>query len=68
MAAKEKILVVEDENVTAIDISGKLEEMGYTVTGIVGKAKEAIDAVEKKRPDLVLLDIKLRGSKRSSAR
>jgi len=61
MLTKEKILVVEDESVTALDIANKLEGMGYTVTGIADNDRTVIDEVEKERPDLALLDIKLKG-------
>lgn len=61
MADKVKILVVEDECVTALDISNMLKEMGYAVIAIADNGKKVIDEVKKKRPDLALLDIKLKG-------
>ncbi|MFH0893973.1 MAG: response regulator [Bacteroidota bacterium] len=57
-----KILVVEDEAIVAIDIRHKLQSFGYTVTGVVSSGEEALESVAKEMPDLVLLDISLKGS------
>lgn len=56
-----KILVVEDERITGEDIKMGLESAGYTVPAIVSSGEEAIQEVEKFLPDLVLMDIRLRG-------
>lgn len=56
-----KILIVEDEFVTANDFSEKLEFWGYQVSGIAATKKEALAAFRKDPPDLVLLDIQLPG-------
>lgn len=56
-----KILVVEDESIVAMDISNMLEKLGYSVFGIVGSGEEAIQSAKEKAPDLVLMDIMLRG-------
>ncbi len=55
------ILVVEDERITAEDIKSGLEGSGYHVVDLVSSGKEAIDKAGKLRPDLVLMDIKLKG-------
>ena len=55
------ILVVEDERITAEDIKSGLECSGYHVVDLVSSGKEAIDKAGKLRPDLVLMDIKLKG-------
>jgi PAS domain S-box-containing protein len=60
--AGERILVVEDESIVALDVSYKLEEMGYPVCGSVASGEEAISEVARARPDLVLMDIKLKGT------
>ena len=57
------ILVVEDEGITALRIIDSLIEMGYNVFSPVFSAEEALEKVEEKRPDLVLMDINLRGQK-----
>lgn len=55
------ILVVEDERITAEDIKSGLECSGYHVIDIVASGKEAIKSAGKYQPDLVLMDIKLKG-------
>ncbi len=59
--ANSKIMVVEDEWVTADDLRMSLQSLGYTVTSTVSSGEEAIKNAEKDRPDLVLMDIVLKG-------
>lgn len=59
--AAEKILVVEDERVVARDIEKRLKKLGYVVPASVASGEEAIKKVEELRPDLVLMDIRLKG-------
>ncbi len=59
--AEKRILVVEDEIITAEDIKESLQEMGYTVIAVVSAGEEAIIKVEDNNPDLVLMDIVLSG-------
>ncbi|MBP2046039.1 ATP-binding response regulator [Methanobacterium aggregans] len=56
-----KILVVEDERITAEDIKSGLEFAGYTVPAIVSSGEDAIKKAGELKPDLVLMDIKLKG-------
>ncbi|MEW5949611.1 MAG: response regulator [Thermodesulfobacteriota bacterium] len=56
-----KILVVEDEGIVAEDIRGSLESLGYTVSAVVSSGQEAIKKAEEYKPDLVLMDIVLKG-------
>ncbi len=58
---KKRILVVEDERLVAEDILRTLEDLGYAVTSVVSSGEEAIATVAKEKPDLVLLDIVLKG-------
>jgi PAS domain S-box-containing protein len=60
MAGK-RILIVEDEIITAKDIKECLQDNGYGVLSIVSSGKEAIKKVEEENPDLVLMDIMLKG-------
>jgi two-component system, cell cycle sensor histidine kinase and response regulator CckA len=55
------ILVVEDESIVAMDIQNMLELLGYAVPGVVSTGMEAIRKTAELRPDLVLMDIRLRG-------
>jgi CheY-like chemotaxis protein len=57
-----KILIVEDENIIALDIRSMLEDLGYMVSAIVSSGEESIQKASKMKPDLVLMDIKLKGS------
>lgn len=61
MTLPNRILVVEDESIVALDIQNRLKQLGYIVPGFVGSAEEAIAKAAELRPDLVLMDIKLRG-------
>lgn len=56
-----KILIVEDEMVIAANISLQLTELGYEVTGILPRGEEALSQIQIDRPDIVLLDIRLKG-------
>ena len=61
MSQVKKILIVEDEFIPAYDLSDNLEHLGYQVTGIVDTGESAIEEVTQNPPDLILMDIKLRG-------
>jgi len=56
-----QILVVEDEAVIARDISSTLTDLGYGVAPAVDSATGAFASISAARPDLVLMDIRLRG-------
>jgi len=56
-----KILVVEDENIIALNIKKKLKSFGYTVPAIVSTAEDAIKMTEITFPDLILMDVMLKG-------
>jgi CheY-like chemotaxis protein len=56
------ILVVEDEVIIGMDIRRTLMKLGYQVPNIIANAEKAIKESEKKQPDLILMDIMLKGS------
>jgi AmiR/NasT family two-component response regulator len=58
---KATILIVEDEAIVAEDLFQKLGHMGYEVRGITALGEEAVALARDRRPDLVLMDIRLRG-------
>ncbi|MBW4473400.1 MAG: PAS domain S-box protein [Stenomitos rutilans HA7619-LM2] len=58
---KVHILVVEDESVIAADIKDCLENLGYAVPAIVVSGEAAVATATTVRPDLVLMDIRLKG-------
>ncbi|HSN56034.1 MAG TPA: sigma 54-interacting transcriptional regulator [Candidatus Sulfomarinibacteraceae bacterium] len=55
------ILIVEDESLVARDIQNRLTKQGYSFAGWACSAEEAIAQVESSSPDLVLMDINLKG-------
>ena len=59
--AKKRVMVVEDESITAMRIQRSLEKMGYGVTATVFSGEEAITKAASDKPDLVLMDIVLSG-------
>ncbi|GAB4276922.1 MAG: hypothetical protein Kow0080_27580 [Candidatus Promineifilaceae bacterium] len=61
MNKKAKILVVEDEGIVALDIQSRLRQLGYVVPKFVMSGEEAVTAVSQVKPDLMLMDIKLKG-------
>ena len=61
MSYKAKILVVEDENIVAMDIRKILLDSGYEITSVITSGEEAIADVREQKPDLILMDIVLKG-------
>lgn len=59
--SKERILIVEDEMIIARDTQGKAEALGYEVADIAISGNEALEMAEKYRPDLILMDIIIKG-------
>jgi DNA-binding NarL/FixJ family response regulator len=55
------ILIVEDEQIIAKDIEASLGQMGHDVLGIAASGEEAIAMTAARKPDLVLMDIRIRG-------
>src|SRR2546426_8380097 len=58
---KARILVVEDESLIAEDIQERLKSSGYEVPAVAHSGEEALRASAETRPDLVLMDIRLKG-------
>ena len=59
---KGNILIVEDERVVALNLQDQLEKLGFQVYGVVASGEEALRQITGKKPDLVLMDIKLKGT------
>ena len=55
------VLIVEDELIIAEDLRKRLTSLGFTVTGVATTGEDAVARVEEMGPDLVLMDISLRG-------
>ena len=60
--SKANILIVEDESIVAKDIQQSLKKLGYNVVDVVSTGENAIVSATEKNPDLVLMDIMLKGS------
>lgn len=61
MSEPVKVLIVEDETLIAARISVELDELGYEVSGMVTRAEQALLHCQQMPPDVILLDIKLKG-------
>ncbi|MGZ4857021.1 MAG: response regulator [Methanobacteriaceae archaeon] len=55
------ILIVEDEFIIAMNLKIKVEGIGHNVSGIENSAEKAIEKIPELLPDLVLMDIRLKG-------
>jgi PAS domain S-box-containing protein len=60
--AKAQILVVEDDNIVMMEIKDILQILGYAVCGVASHGEEAVEKAGETRPDLVLMDIRLKGA------
>ena len=58
---KARIMIVEDEWIIANDIQNSLVDLGYMVTSIAATGEKAIKQAVEEKPDLVLMDIMLKG-------
>ena len=61
MAELEKIIIVENDIPIAAKLSLQLNRLGYNITGIFSRAKDALHFLEQEVPDLILLDDQLKG-------
>ncbi len=60
--AKAQILIVEDDGILALDLRNRLVGLGFGVSASVPSGEEAIEKVKSSPPDLVLMDIMLKGA------
>jgi DNA-binding NarL/FixJ family response regulator len=54
-------MIVEDEGVVSIDIRNMLKKAGYNIAAVAFQGEEAVTKAEQSNPDLVLMDIGLKG-------
>jgi DNA-binding LytR/AlgR family response regulator len=59
---KLNIFIVEDESIVAKDIQNSLTKLGYNVVGFANNGKDAIERITELSPDLVLMDIMIKGT------
>jgi two-component system cell cycle sensor histidine kinase/response regulator CckA len=62
MTSQPRILIVEDETIVAMDIAMTLRRLGYDAVGVVDNGEAAIESARSLNPDLVLMDIRIKGS------
>ena len=58
---KAQILVVEDDNIVVMELRDRLQSLGYAVVAVTSCGEEAIRKAGETRPDLALMDIRLKG-------
>ena len=58
---KKKVLIVEDESITAMSLRTKLKSSGYEVCELLSTGEQAVKNVEEEKPDLVIMDVILAG-------
>jgi DNA-binding NarL/FixJ family response regulator len=62
-AARERILIVEDDFLIVMQMEGALEDAGYEVVGIAASAEEALELASVEQPLLCVMDISLAGKR-----
>ena len=61
MHSPARILIVEDEMIIAANLSLQLTNLGYEVCGIIPRGEEALLHIRENPPDIILMDIQLKG-------
>ncbi len=61
-SSRPSVVIVDDEQIVALDIRRTLERLGYAVPAMAADGEEAVRVAGELRPDLVLMDIRLRGT------
>lgn len=60
---KIKILIVEDDSLFVLDLKILVEELGYEIVGIVDNADDVFSLMKQNKPDIILMDIDIKGDK-----
>ncbi len=60
--AETKVLIVEDEAIVALEIQDRLVMLGYKVCNIASSGEKAVALAEATSPNLILMDVKLKGN------
>jgi PAS domain S-box-containing protein len=58
---RKRIFVVEDESIVSLEIQTRLKKLGYEIAGNAASGEEAIKKVLSSKPDLILMDIRIKG-------
>jgi DNA-binding NarL/FixJ family response regulator len=59
--SKDRVLIVEDDFILAMDMEGALTEAGFEVLDVAGNAEDAVELAESLQPDIVVMDVRLPG-------
>ncbi|HSH03450.1 MAG TPA: PAS domain S-box protein [Anaerolineae bacterium] len=62
MTLTKSILVVEDDPIVAEQLEEWLDALGYKVVAVVDNGQKALTAIQKQQPNLIMMDIKIRGA------
>lgn len=62
MNRSKRVLVVEDEAITALDLQQWLAECGHDVVGVADNGIEALRMARERKPEIVLMDYRLKGN------
>lgn len=57
-----RVLIVEDEMIFALDLAERLKSRGYEICELTTNGEKALESCETQKPDIVLIDINLRGA------
>ncbi|MEM9152292.1 MAG: response regulator, partial [Cyanobacteria bacterium P01_F01_bin.3] len=60
-AARQNVMIVEDESIISLDIKSSLLNLGYGISGVAASGNSALMKIEDSHPDLILMDIHLKG-------
>ncbi len=63
IAPEPRALIIEDETLIAEELRERLSRLGFSVIAAVGSGEEGVAIATRERPDLVLMDIRLKGEK-----
>ena len=61
MSINNRIFVVEDESIVSLEIQDRLKTLGYSIAGTAVSGEKTLELVDVVKPDLVLMDIMLKG-------
>ena len=62
MSKNKTVLIIEDELIIAANISLQLSHLGFEIIGIISKAEEVLSHLLEHIPDIILMDINLKGN------
>ena len=54
IVTRNRLMIVKDEPIVAMDLSCQLEEMGYEICAVVDNGEDAVFAAAEQTPDLIL--------------